>query len=569
MAGQAVRPLRRARGLAITGQRLWRRPIIDQRPTFAPLRNPAYRSLWLAIMVSNLGGLIQSVGAGWMMTSLTASQDMIALVQSSNTLPIMALSMIGGALADSHDRRRIMIAAQGFMAIVSVALALAAWQGVLTPWLLLGFTFLLGTGVALNNPAWQASVGDIVGRADLPAAVSLNSMGFNLMRSVGPAIGGLVVAGFGVAAAFGLNALSYVPLVAALVRWSPPGWGERRLPREPLWPALGAGLRYVALSPHLMRLIARAGLFGFAASSVLALLPIVARSLLQGTALTYGFLLGAFGMGAICGVALNPPLRRRFSNEVVVRLAFLCFAAGVMGLGLSRSLALSMASLLLAGSAWVLALSLFNVSVQLSSPRWVVGRALSIYQTSVFGGMAAGSWLWGVLSEEHGATFAFAVSALLLVGGAVAGLWLGLSAFGEQDLDPSGHFREPEVRLDLRQRSGPIVVMIDYVIAAEDVGRFLEAMQARRIVRVRDGARQWALLRDLENPEIWTESYHVATWVEYLRHHERRTKADAASYERLRVLHRGPGEPRVHRMIERQVVPVTDDMMLKPPPGEV
>ncbi|MBS0563297.1 MAG: MFS transporter [Proteobacteria bacterium] len=554
--------------MAITGYPSRPRPIIEQRPTFSPLRNPAYRSLWAAIMVSNLGGLIQTVGAGWLMTSLTPSQDMIALVQSSNTLPIMALSMIGGALADSYDRRRLMIGAQMFMVVVSAALALAAWQGQLTPWMLLGFTFLIGAGTALNNPAWQASVGDIVGRADLPAAVSLNSMGFNLMRSVGPALGGLIVAAFGAAAAFGVNALSYLPLVGALVRWRPASAGGPRLPREPLGAALGAGLRYVAMSPGLMRVVARAGLFGLAASSVLALLPIVARNLLGGTALTYGILLGAFGIGAIGGVALNPRVRAAHSNERVVRGAFLAFAVGALGLGLSRHLALSVLSLFVAGSAWVLALSLFNVSVQLSSPRWVVGRALSFYQTAVFGGMAGGSWLWGLLSEYYGATAAFAVSAGLLVVGAAAGRWLGLSEFAELDLDPLGQFREPELRFDLRSQSGPIKIMIDYVIAYEDIDEFLGAMQARRIVRVRDGARRWALLRDLENPELWTESYQVATWVEYLRHHERRTKADAGSYERLRALHRGPGDPRVHRMIERQTVPLRDDLGLKPPPGE-
>lgn len=542
---------------------------IEQRSNFAPLRNPDYRMLWTAIMVSNLGGLIQTVGAGWLMTSLTASQDMIALVQSSNTLPIMALSMIGGVLADNFDRRRIMILAQCFLAVISFALALTALAGMLTPWLLLGFTFLLGAGVALNNPAWQASVGDIVGRSDLPAAVSLNSMGFNLMRSVGPAIGGLIVASFGAAAAFGVNALTYLPLIGALYRWQPKGLAERRLPREPLWAALGAGLRYVALSPNIMRVVARAALFGLAASSVLALLPIVAKDLLQGTALTYGLLLGGFGMGAIVGVALNPYIRSIFSNETVVRAAFVVFAIGASGVGMSHNLALTILSLLLTGTAWVLALSLFNVSVQLSSPRWVVGRALSLYQTSVFSGMAVGSWIWGLIADSHGAPTAFLFSAALLCIGAATGLWLKLSAFDTLDLDPSGQFSEPELRLDLRDRSGPIKILVDYVIDPQDIDAFLEAMQARRIVRVRDGARRWALLRDLESPEIWTESYQVATWVEYLRHHERRTKADASSYQRIRALHRGPGEPRVRRMIERQVVPLHDDTPLKPRPDEV
>jgi len=520
-------------------------------------------------MVSNLGGLIQTVGAGWMMTALSSQQDMVALVQTATTLPIMALSMVGGALADNFDRRSMMLVAQVFMGAISCALAVTAMMGLMTPWLLLAFTFLLGAGVALNNPAWQASVGDIVGRRDLPAAVSLNSMGFNLMRSVGPALGGAVVAAFGAPFAFVINAVSFIPLIGALVIWKPKHATERRLPREALGSAIGAGLRYVALSPNIIRVMVRAALFGIAASSVLALLPVVAKTLLGGTALTYGLLLGGFGLGAILGAAFNARVRRHLSNEWIVRAAFAAFAAGTALVGLSHSLPLTLAALVLCGGSWVLALSLFNVSVQLYAPRWVAGRALSLYQTSVFGGMAAGSWIWGLIAEEQGATTAFLLSAAALLVGGLSGLWLGLSGFETADLDPSGHFREPELSLDLRPRSGPIKVMVDYVIAQEDIDAFLEAMQARRIVRVRDGARRWALLRDLENPELWTESYQVATWVEYLRHHERRTKSDLASYARLRALHRGSGDPVVHRMIERQVVPLHEDLELKSRPDEV
>ncbi|MZQ88587.1 MFS transporter [Frigidibacter albus] len=534
-------------------------------PTFAPLGIPTFRRLWVSSQVSNLGGLIQAVGAGWLMTSLTTSHGMVALVQASNTLPIMVFSLVAGALADSFDRRRILIAAQVFMLTVSVALALTAWLGVLSPWGLLAFTFLLGSGVALYNPSWQASMGDIVPRSDLSAAVSLNSMGFNLMRSVGPALGGALVALAGAAAAFGVNALSYLPTIWSLIRWQP----ERqpaRLPREPLGQALGAGLRYVSMSPNLMRVMGRSALFGFAASSVLALLPTVARDMLGGTALTYGMLLGFFGLGAIGGVAANSKIRARFDNEKVVVGAFFGFALGVAGLAFAPHLVVAGAALMVAGACWVLALSLFNVSVQLSTPRWVVGRALSFYQTSVFGGMAAGSWCWGLLADARGPDQALLAASALLLLGAAAGRWLPLAEFGALDLDPLGRFREPELRLDLRGRSGPIMVMVDYRIAPEDTDAFLAAMQIRRRVRIRDGARQWALLRDLEDPESWTESYHVPTWVDYLRHNERRTKADLDSYEVLLALHRGPERPRVHRLIERQTVPLYDDMALKPPP---
>lgn len=539
--------------------------VIERRPTFAPFANPDFRLLWMATVISQLGGLIQTVGAGWLMTSLTTSHQLIALVQTSTTLPIMVLSLFAGALADNFPRRSILIWSQVFLLLASAGLAALAWFGTMTPWTLLISTFLIGCGTALYNPSWQASMGDIVAREDLPQAVSLNSMGFNMMRSVGPAIGGAVVAAFGAAAAFGINAVSYLPLLGALIRWQP-AYPESRLPRESLRAALSSGLRYVAMSPGLIRAMLRAGLFGFGACAVLALLPLVARDLLQGTALTYGLTLGAFGLGAIGGVAMNGPLRARLRNEHIVRAACLSFAGGLVLLGLSRSLWLTAPALLVCGAGWVMALSLFNVTVQLSSPRWVVGRALSFYQTAVFGGMSVGAWVWGGVADMGGVALALFCAAGALIVAALAGLWLALDELGGISLDPVGPFEAPPLRLDLRGRSGPIMIMVDYQIDEADVPEFLEVMQERRRIRRRDGARNWALLRDLEDPDIWVESYHVATWVEYIRHVERRTQADGANLERLLALHRGEGRPRVHRMIERHSVPAPGEMALKAPP---
>jgi hypothetical protein len=234
-----------------------------------------------------------------------------------------------------------------------------------------------------------------------------------------------------------------------------------------------------------------------------------------------------------------------------------------MGLGFSRNLWLSGLCLLPAGASWVLALSLFNVTVQLSTPRWVVGRALALYQTATFGGMAAGSAVWGQVAEAQGSHLALVIASGVLLLGALVGLRLALPEFGTLNLDPLNRFREPELRLDLRARSGPIMVMVDYKIPQENVPAFLAAMADRRRIRIRDGAGQWVLLRDLEVPDLWVESYHVATWAEYLRHHQRRTQADAEVTERLLALHRGPDGPRVHRMIERQTVPLYDDTPLK------
>ncbi|MCT4333949.1 MFS transporter [Paracoccus sp. YLB-12] len=527
----------------------------------APFRHRDFRVLWSVTLISNFGGLVQAVGAAWLMTQLTDSATLIALVQASNTLPIMLLAIGSGALADIFDRKTLLLTAQLIMAVTSAVLAVVAWQGWLTPWLLLTFTFLIGAGQALYNPPWQASMGDLVPREDLPAAVTLNSVGFNLMRSVGPAAGGLIVAAFGAAAAFVVNAVSYLPLLGALLRWRP-NIAPRTAPREAFVPAMGAGLRYVALSPNLMRVMLRGALFGFSAVAVLALLPLVAKSHPEGGSMLFGALLGCFGMGAIAGAVLNPRIRARYDNENIVRLAFAGFALAAIVLGQTRLVWLQGLAMLPAGASWVLALSLFNVTVQLSTPRWVVARALALYQTATFGGMAAGSWAWGGVAGAHGLPVALTTAGVLLALGAVVGIWLKAPEFGAVDLDPVNRFQEPALRLDLRGRSGPIMVMVDYRIRGEDVPEFLRLMRLRRNIRRRDGARNWALLRDLEHPENWSESYHIATWDEYVRHNLRRTKSDAEVTVALRELHSGEGDPAVHRMIERHSVSQQDDVPL-------
>jgi len=375
----------------------------------------------------------------------------------------------------------------------------------------------------------------------------------------------LIVALASAGAAFAFNALSYAPLIWSLWRWKPER-PVRSLPRESFASAMWAGVRYVSLSPNLTIVLFRGMLFGLAAIAVLALLPSVASEYVGGGAFVYGTLLGCFGLGAIGGAFLNGRIRERYSNEVIVRLASIGFALACVGLGFSRDVLLSHFVLLPAGACWVLSLSLFNVSIQLSSPRWVVGRALSLYQTATFGGMAAGSWIWGVTADAFGPDWALASAGAVLLLCALVGLGLPLPQFNTRDLNPLDTFSEPILRLDLRPRSGPIMVMVDYRIDHADIPAFLALMVDRRRIRRRDGARQWSLLRDLEQPDLWVESYHVPTWVDYVRHNMRRTKADADNIEHLRALHRGPERPQVHRMIERQIVPLSDDTPLRDSP---
>lgn len=519
----------------------------------APFGSPVFRTLWFATLISNLGGLVQAVAAGWTMTTLTDSQAMVALVTASTSLPIMLWAVFAGVLADNYDRRRVMLVAQLLMLCMAVALTLATWFSLLTPWMLLSFTFLIGTGAAMHNPSWQASVGDIVPREQVPAAVMANGMSFNLMRSMGPALGGLIIVSLGATAAFGLNAVSYLALILALLLWRKPAT-ERSLPRERFSQATTAGIRYVGLSPNLLRIILRGFLFGLTAVSVLALLPLVARDLLNGSASTYGYLLGFFGLGAVGGALTNARTRARFDNETIVRTAFAGMALGTVLLSLGHSMILAAAALCICGACWVTTNALLNVSLQLSTPRWVVGRALSFYMMGNAAGMVLGSWLWGLLAESHTLPLALQLSAVTLIGGALIGRWLPLPEFDKLNLNPLDRFIEPTLAVQLKQRTGPIMVTVDFDIADADIDTFLDTMTQRRRIRIRDGARRWSLLRDLEHPNIWTEKYYVATWVEYIRHNQRRTHSDLGISEKLHALHQGSEPPHVRRMIERQTI---------------
>ena len=540
-------------------------PESEPASALAPFRHGIFRAVWSASLVSNFGGLIQGVGAAWMMTTIATSSYQVALVQASTTLPIMLFALVAGAIADSFNRRKVMLVAQSFMLVVSALLTLFTWFGWMTPWTLLAFTFLIDSGTALNSPSWQASVGDIVPRAKVPAAVALNSMGFNLTRSVGPAIGGVIVAAAGAAAAFAANAVSYIGLIVVLARWKP-NLPEPSLPRESLGSAMGAGLRYVAMSPNIGKVLARGSAFGFSAGAVLALLPLVARDVVKGDALTYGIMLGAFGIGAVGGALISVRLRQLLSSETMVRAAFAGFAVCAFNAAISHNAWQTSAGLLIGGACWVIALSHFNVTVQMSTPRWVVGRVLSVYQTATFGGIALGSWIWGVVADAHGAETALMAAALAMLAGGAIGLFLPLPQQTTLNLDPLNRFKEPMLALDLKPRSGPIAIMIEYIIREEDVAEFLATMAERGRIRRRDGARNWTLARDLENPSVWIEHYHTPTWVEYIRHNRRITHADAVVGERIRALHSGENPPRVRRMIER---PTTAGTALVSPKGPI
>jgi predicted MFS family arabinose efflux permease len=521
--------------------------------TLSPLRHKIFMAIWIASLVSNLGGLIQGVGAGWLMTSIAPSADMVALVQSSTTLPILLLALLSGAVADTYDRRLVMLVAQTVMLAVSAALAVLSYLHMITPWTLLSLTFLLGCGTALHAPSWQASVGEQVPREDLAGAVALNSLSFNIARTLGPAIGGVVVAAAGPSATFLLNAVSYIGLIAVLALWRPPP-APAGYPREALGSAMGAGLRYARMSPVIRTVLIRGMAFGLAGSAVWALMPLVARDALHGGAGAYGLILSAFGGGAVVGALNSSWLRQRFAVETLVRAMMGLFGLAVILVAFSHLLPLTMLALFLAGGAWVLTLSSLNITIQMAAPRWVVGRSMSLFQMATFGGMALGSWSWGRLAETTGLTVAVGLSGAAVLVAILMGLRWRLPNVQAIDHTPLRTSSDPEAGFALEPRSGPVVLTVEYRVAPDQARAFMAAMREKRRIRQRDGAQRWSLAQDMTDHEVWVERFQTPTWLDHLRLRRRVTIADQGIEQQVRAFHIGSEPPKVRRLLERPLV---------------
>jgi predicted MFS family arabinose efflux permease len=516
----------------------------------APLRHAVFRRIWLASLVSNLGILIQGVGAAWAMTQMTTSADKVALVQTALMLPIMLIAMPAGAIADMHDRRVVAMVSLAIAFVGATALTAMFWFGLVTPNILLALCFVVGSGMALFGPAWQASVSEQVPAETLPAAVALNGISYNIARSFGPAVGGIVVATAGAVAAFAVNAVLYLPLMVVLFLWNRTH-EPSRLPRERLNRAMVSGVRYIANSPSIRIVLIRTLVTGIIGGSISALMPLVARDLLHGGAQTYGVMLGAFGMGAVFGALNISEVRRRMSGEAAVRACTISLAGAIAAVALSNSAILTAIALVLAGAVWMLAVALFNIGVQLSAPRWVAGRSLAAFQASIAGGIAMGSWGWGHLTDIAGVEVALLVSAGLMLLSPLLGIWLRMPPVGARNEPPAEALADPEVRLSLTGRSGPLVVEIEYRVEQDSARAFHNVMQEVQLSRQRNGAYGWSIARDIADPELWTERYHCPTWLDYLRQRSRATQSERALHQRAIDFHLGPEPIRVRRMLER------------------
>ncbi|MDZ4365926.1 MAG: MFS transporter [Afipia sp.] len=516
----------------------------------APLRHAVFRRIWLASLLTNLGLMINGVGAAWAMTQMTSSASMVALVQTALMLPIMLLSLAAGAIADMYDRRVVGLIALSLGLLGGVTLAVLAYFNAITPNSLLLFCFMIGSGMALFGPAWQASVSEQVPAETLPAAVALNGISYNIARSFGPALGGIIVAAAGAVAAFVCNVLLYIPLIVVLYLWQRT-LEPSRLPPERLRRAVVSGVRYIVHSPPIRIVLYRTLVTGIAGGSVLALLPLVARDILHGGAQTYGIMLGCFGMGGVLGALNISSIRAHLSGEYAVRLCALTMGVAIAVLALSRWPALTGAALVVAGASWMIAVTLFNIGVQLSTPRWVAGRALAAYQAAIAGGVAIGSWLWGYVANGVGIGNALLIAGAVMFVSPVLAIWLRMPSTEGANNDAVDALEEPEVNLSISQRSGPIVVEIEYRVSQQKARAFYTTMLQLQAIRQRNGAYDWSIARDIADPELWIERYHCPTWLDYLRQRNRSTQSEREVQLKAIGFHLGPEPIKVHRMLER------------------
>lgn len=520
--------------------------------TASPLASPVFRALWIATVVSNIGTWMHDVGAGWLMTSLSPNPLMVALVQAATTFPMFVLALPAGALADIVDRKKLLMLAQAFGLLAAAALAISTFAGVTDAALLLVFTAAIAGGAAFSAPAFQAIVPELVPAASLQQAVALNSLGVNIARAIGPALGGLIIAVSGPGAVFAANAVSVLGVLIVLGRWRRIT-EARHLPAEHMVGAMRAGLRYALRAPELRVVLIRAiGFFVFA-SCLWALLPIIARSDLGLGPLGYGGLLTFMGLGAVTGAVLMPRLRGRMSANAVTLSASLLLAAAMAGLSQSGQFATAAAMIFLAGLAWIAMMASLNGGAQATSPGWVKARALAVYLLVFQGSMALGATLWGTLASVIGVPSTLIAAALLLAAAsALLSLRFPLGAGSQLDLAPSSHWPAPIVDASVTHDSGPVLVTIEYRIAPADVSSFFAAMQTMRRIRRRDGAIHWGVYEDTTSPGTVIETFTVESWLEHLRQHDRVTNADRVQQDVLRGFHRGETPPVVRHFVTRR-----------------
>jgi MFS family permease len=521
---------------------------------FEPLRVPLFRDLWLASIVSNLGGWMQDTAGTWLMTVLTPSPLLIALMQTAASLPVVVLGLLAGATADIFDRRRLLIFWQAWMLSAVALLSVLTFFDIISPWILLILTFLLNIGTAMNSPAWQAIVPEVIPRRQLPDAISLNSAGFNLARALGPALGGLAIALFarattGAASTFLLNSLSFVGVIMVLYRWQRKPVFKSALPAERIQGSMRAGIRYIRYSPLLQAAFVRTLLFTLFVSAVWALLAVVAKNDLHQGAMGYGILNGSMGFGAVIGATMLPRVRRVLSADAIIAYATCVFVATLAILATVKVPLIIIPMLIAGGFAWTSAMSTLNLAVQVSVPAWVQARALGAYQMIFAGGMALGGVIWGFIAEHVSTPKSLMCASVGLALTLPLSLRFHVLRGVQPDLSPHLHpLPPPKLSSEREGDEGPVRVSIDYSIDPTDYAAFTQAIHQLRDVRLRDGAIRWGVYQDASDPGHLNETFVTESWLEYLRQRERFTASDLRIRDLVWSFHRGKEPPRISHM---------------------
>ena len=502
-----------------------------------PLRIPLFRNLLLADLISDVGTFMQTVGAAWLMTTLTSSTLYIALIQTASALPFFLLALPAGSIGDIVDRRKLILFTETWMLVVAALLAAFTFARGMTPWLLLLLTLALSLGDAVESPTWRAIFPELVKRDDLASALALNGIEFNLARATGPGLAGLIVAAFGAAMAFLINAVSFLGVIFVIFRWKRPA-RKSRLPPESIGEASVAAVRYVRYSPGIRTLLIRSGAAIFFASAFWALLPAVAKALTS-SPLGYGFLLAFFGIGAVLGAVVLQNARARLSSEAVLSVATVVFGAVLVSTAALHQLVLLCAFMLFGGAAWTVLMSMFNTLIQNLAPEWVRARVMASYLFVFQGGVAIGSTLWGFVASRTGTHFALLVSGIGIAALVVLQFPLRLPDT-EVDLSSWNHWGTPEIFQAHDPDVGPVLVTVTYVIDPLRANDFLKEMYRYQRIRRRDGATRWGIFYDAEQANVFVETFLVNSLAEHERQHDRFTVADREQEKRVLAYALGP-----------------------------
>lgn len=516
--------------------------------TWSPLRQPVFRALWIASAVSSIGTWMHDVGAAWLMTSLSPSPFLVALMQAVSSLPFFLLALPAGAIADVIDRRRMLLLTQGWMLVAAALLGVLTVAGITTPWILLVLTFALSVGSAMNMPVWQAIVPELVPKEELSSAVTLSGIVVNLSRSVGPALAGIVIAAAGTGFVFLLNAASFVGVMLVLYSW-PRTTQKSALPAERFVGAIQAGIRYARFAPALQTVYIRTGGYILFASALFALLPLLGRRELRLDALGYGIILGFWGIGGLAGAFILPKARQKASIDRLVAGASVLMGAMMLLLASVRNFYLVCGVMFVVGIASLSVMVSLSVSAQTSVPTWVRARAIATQMLVFQGCMAVGSLMWGAIAQRAGISVALTIAAVGLIASVVLTSRFRLRCAEKLDLSASLHWNQPVHAFEPCPNDGPVLITLEYRIDPANAEEFTKVMQALSQIRRRDGAIQWGMYQDLSDPSRFVETIVVESWAEHKRQFERVTNADKAMEDRARAFHIGDEPPKVSQMI--------------------